>query len=280
MKLKLLVTALALAAAGHANAAIVTSPSGNGELFLSVYDSVAEKSYTRDLGLTIDQFLNTGSVAVASGSTLPFNPSLTPTTVAGNVLSPGYHLIFGADSLLTSFMGANGHLNSGITWGIGAMDSWGTNRYLSTTNAAAATIGTLTNAQLKSFSTVDTYITAVNNMGTHLTGLNGSSTATATDGAAYFLTGSGDKWNQKANFSSMAGVGVAQNFFLLSTVGTGTNTKISVAQYANQYGAATWNLASDGALEYIAPIPEADTWAMFGVGLLAIGAIARRRMSV
>lgn len=281
MKMKFLVAAVALAAAGQASAAIVTSQSGNGELFLSVYDADAQKSYTRDLGLTIDQFLNTGTVAVASGSTLAFDPAATPAVVAGNVLSSGYKLTFGADSLLSSFMGTNGQLNSGITWGIGATDAKGVHRYLSTTNADASTIGTLNGGQLRNFKNADVYLGAVNVMGTNLTGANGSSTATPSDGAAY-VTSFGDRWAGNANFSSMAGVGTAQNFFLLSTVGTGSTTAIAVAQYSNLDGNATWNLAADGTLTYATatapsavPVPAA-LW-LLGSGLVGMVGVARRK---
>jgi len=282
MKLKFLVAAVAIVAAGQASAAIVTSASGNGELFLSVYDSVAQKSYTRDLGLTIDQFSPTGAVAVASGSTLVFDPTATPAVAAGNVLSSGYKLTFGADSLLASFMGTAGQLNAGITWGIGATDALGVNRYLSTSNAAASTIGLLTGGQLRAFKNADVYLAAANGLGTNLTGTNGSSTALPSDGAAYVANNMGDNWVGNANFSSMANVGTAQNFFQLSTVGTGSTTKIAVAQYQNLDGAAAWNLAADGTLTYAtAPAPSAvpvpaALW-LLGSGLIGMVGVARRK---
>ncbi len=257
LKLKLLVAAAALAAAGQASAAISTSQSGNGELFLSVYDSVAQMSYTRDLGITIDGFVS----------------------------SANSNLTFAADSLLSGFKGADGLLNTGITWGIGAADGYGVNRYLTTTNAAASSIGTLNNGQLKAFKGADVYLGAVNDLaaanfgGSIDTAVNSSVTATPTDGAAYVPANIGDNWVGNANFSMMGNVGQAQNFFLLSTVGTTATAKIKVSQYANALGASTWNLGTDGKLSYsVAAVPEADTWAMFGVGLLMVGAIARRRM--
>lgn len=256
LKLKLLVAAAALAAAGQASAAISTSETGNGELFLSVYDAANSISYTRDLGIAMDTFVSSATS----------------------------NMIFAADSLLSGFM-TNGLLNTGITWGIGALDSYGTQRYLTTTNAAASTIGTLTNSQLKGFQTADVYLGAVNDRavasfgGSTSVAVNSSITATAADGAAYVPANIGDKWAGKANFSMMGNVGQAQNFFLLSTNGTTATAKIKVSQYANALGASTWNLGTDGKLSYsVAAVPEADTWAMFGVGLLMVGAIARRRM--
>ena len=43
---------------------------------------------------------------------------------------------------------------------------------------------------------------------------------------------------------------------------------------------AYWTLDTTGNLSYnVAAIPEADTWAMFAAGLIAVGAIARRRLA-
>ena len=278
MKMKLLVAAVALAAAGQASAAIVTSASGNGELFLSVYDAVAQKSYTRDLGITIDQFLSAGSIAPVSGSNFAFNPSATPAVGAGNVVSDGYHLTFGVDALLQSFMGNAGVLNSGITWGVGAMDGNGVHRYLTTTNATASTIATLNNTQVKNFATSDVYLLAVNAL-TNAADSNGSITATPADGAAYVPANFSSNWSGNANFDMTALVGQDQNFFMLNTVGTKATTKVAVTEYLNANGNAVWNLASNGTLTYNAPsaVPvPAAVW-LLGSGLIGMVGVARRR---
>lgn len=283
MKLKLIVAAVAFAAAGQASAAIVLSPTGNGELFLSAYDAAANKSYTRDLGITIDQFLAAGTTAPVSGSTYAFNPSATPATAPGNVVTPGYKLTFGADSLLQSFMGATGSgtLNSGIIWNIGAADSSGVNRYLTTTNAPASTPSSLTGGQLRTFANVDGYLGGANALGTNFTGTNGSNTATPADGTAYFTT-FGNNWLGSANFDSTASVGQNLNFLMLSTVGTKSTTPIAVTEYKNVNGNAMWNLASDGTLTYSAPaavsaVPvPAAVW-LLGSGLIGMVGVARRR---
>ncbi|MFA5240801.1 MAG: hypothetical protein WC029_02870 [Sulfuricella sp.] len=262
LKFKLIVAAAALAVAGQASAAISTSASGNGEMFLSVYDANANMSYTKDLGITIDAFL--------AGSSS--------------------NLSFASDSLLDGFKTA-GVLNSGITWGIGATDKSGVNRILTTTNAPTGTasgqIGSLNGGQLRTMAAnTDVYLMAVNDRavaafgGSTSTAVNSAITATPADGS-YVPTNNVDTWaGAQTVFHSMSNVGTAQNFFLLSTVGTGSTTKILVNQFTNTYGNSTWNLGTDGTLSYMtaAAVPEADTWAMFGVGLLMIGAIARRRM--
>lgn len=95
-KLKAAVAALAMVAAGGANAAIQTGTTGNSEMFFSVFDSVNQISYTRDLGLTIDQFL--------AGQNSNFS--------------------FAADTKLTSFIGTANASSSTLVWNLmGAMDS-------------------------------------------------------------------------------------------------------------------------------------------------------------
>ena len=281
MKLKLIVAAVAFAAAGQASAAITTSAGGNGEMFLSAYDAAANKSYTRDLGITINDFLNAGTTAPVAGSTYTFDPAATPSTAPGNVATPGYKLTFGADSLLQSFMGAagSGALNSGIIWGIGAADSNGVHRYLTTTNASATTLGSLNGGQLRTFRNVDVYLGAANALGTNFTGTNGSNTATPADGAAYFPTSFGTNWVGSANFDSTAAIGQNLNFFMLNTVGTGSTTPITVTEYKNASGNAVWNLASNGTLTYSAPsaVPvPAAVW-LLGSGLIGMVGVARRR---
>jgi len=49
LKLKLLAVAVSMSAAGSAFASIADGSTGNGELFLNVYDSVAQVSYVKDL---------------------------------------------------------------------------------------------------------------------------------------------------------------------------------------------------------------------------------------
>lgn len=51
---------LGLSAAGPARAAIAPATTGNGELFLNVYDSTARVSYAKDLGVTMDEFFIAG----------------------------------------------------------------------------------------------------------------------------------------------------------------------------------------------------------------------------
>src|SRR5262249_34178407 len=90
-KLTLVVTAAAVASALAAPARALTVPGRNGSLFLAVWD-VSGRSYVRDLGLTLNDFLPTGTtIAAADGG-----------GVGDKTPAAGLHLTFAADPLFQS----------------------------------------------------------------------------------------------------------------------------------------------------------------------------------
>lgn len=282
MKLNTLVGAVALAiVAGQAQAQINDGSLGNGELFLTVYDDTdVHVSYTRDLGITINNFLASGSTAPVNGSSFSFNPAATPATGAGNVLTPGYSLSFGADTLFTSTFASA--LASNMVWNIGALDTVGTQRFLTTSNDdLTAVAAASTNNDLTNLGAAAAYLGGVNAMGSHGANstVNGSNKATPADGVFAYGANFGRDWltNAAGNlaFDSSAQVGNNLKFWMLNTVLV-DGDPVTATAYSN----AVWNLGTNGVLTYsVTPVPEPETWGMFGAGILAVGALARRRMS-
>ncbi|BAN36631.1 hypothetical protein SCD_n02832 [Sulfuricella denitrificans skB26] len=258
MKLKLIAAAAMFAVAGQAAASIADGTTGNGELFLSVYDSVAQVSYTRDLGVTLSDF-------------------------SSNLSSTSYSLNFASDALLQSAFASL----SGLSWNVAALDSTGGTavggqHYLSTTNADQATVQNTKNSSLTvGMSGVNGYVQANNAFGTHVSSANGSSTAVFADGAAYFGNGFAANWLGKASFDSTALVGNSLGFFLMETSVNAIGANALKSIQATQ-AAGTWTLASNGDLSYSVPAPVAAVpvpaalW-LLGSGLIGMVGVARRK---
>ena len=289
--LKTLAVAVALAAAGsQANAAMVNSQGtlsdGNSSVILYAYSSSLGRSYSRDLGFNLNDFLYNGASAPTAGS-LPFNPAATPAVSAGNVTTAGYTLNFGADALMASWLGNGSALASDVQWGIAAVDGTGTGsafRALTTVQAGASSAGT-TNFELGSFEVkFDGFVNAHNALGTHATDLNGSA---GSDGsnipAANAATGFSVNWGGATSFFSTGGIGQSLEFFFMAQNGTLANTNATSVRYgaSNPDGTAKWTLNANGGLAYAVPtaVPvPAAVW-LFGSGLLGLVGISRRKKS-
>ena len=257
MKLKALTAALVIAATSQtAMGAILNSQTGNGELFMNIFDPIGERTYVRDLGILVADFLPTG-----------------PMTTAGTTLS------FSADSLLQSWLAAaTPTALNGMVWNIAAMDSAGSWRYLTTASTALPATLTQTNGQVSQYQAADVYVGAVNAFAGHAVA-NGSSSHVPADGAAYSALGY--NWSTKANFSTVNPIGATSLFYLLKPNGTNT-TGVSKAlsdKFDNLNGDSTWLLAQDGTLTYAAasavPVPAA-AW-LLGSGLVGLVTVARRK---
>lgn len=290
--LKTLAVAVALAAAGsQANAAMVnaqgTLSDGNSSVILYAYSTSLARSYSRDLGFNLNDFLYNGTSAPTAGS-LPFNPAATPAVSTGNVTDLGYALNFGADALMTSWLGNGSALASDVQWGIAAVDGQGTGsafRALTTVQAGASSAGT-TNFELSTFELkFDTYVGAHNPLGTHATGLNGSAGSGGSDGSnADASAVFGVNWGGATSFFATGGVGQSLEMFFMAGNGTLANANATSVRYGNTEGFATWTLNGDSSFVYGAPaavsavpIPPA-VW-LFGSGLLGLVGIARRKIS-
>jgi len=265
MKLQTQLMAVALAGviSAPAMAAIKDSQEGNGELFWTIIDPITERSYTRDLGVTINDF------------------------VAG--VATGQSWSVAADATLSSFIAGTAPGNVGkLVWNLAALDGFGPNRYISSgvdvsrnsATAADATSGLLgiNTAVLRQFDdNANVYLTNVNLLPSHSTSENGSNIATVADGDAYGGAAVwGTNWSGRANWDNSVGVvGGISNLWLLEQ---GTNSTTAAARFTQlAFNGNAYQASWDGSALQIQAIPEPSTYAMLGAGLLAVGALARRR---
>lgn len=289
-KIKSLAVAVALAvAAGSAHADIAGGATGNGELFLSVWDKVGQQSYIRDLGISVNDFgtLNAPTQTIAA-------PGSFVNYVDG---AGGFSKSWATDSTWATFTAGKTAADiSNFVYDVYGMDSNGTSapqqlRFLTTTNADltlwATTAGTqFANGKVTGMAIVNSYLDQVNlddsqtvGMGAADNTANGSGIFTGT--IAYMGNGAKlENWGGATNFLTTATVGSAVDFYYLTRSSSTNTAEARSYKYGNAAGDATFMLATDGTLTYqVAAVPEAETWAMFGAGLLMVGAIARRRMA-
>ncbi|ANX05171.1 PEP-CTERM sorting domain-containing protein [Immundisolibacter cernigliae] len=276
LKLTALAGAVALAlGAGQASASIVpSSPSGDSEMVLSVWDAARNTSYTLDLGF--------------------LQGTLTPTGVSSQsgIISNSGALVmsFAADALLTQFLADSSAFGSlgRVLWNVVGGDGTGTlantRKVLITARSTVgeSTIELLNGTQMNNMlGAFNGYVSQVNTLAPHMTTDNGSNIEVVGDSLGNdFAYAGGAGWNTSfggnGNFNNAGALGEGLNFWSLSNAG-GASGKISATQF---FGAATapaiWTLASNGTLTFAA-VPEAETWALLGLGLLGAGAVARRR---
>ncbi len=280
MKLSVLAGALALAVAGQANAAstdtIVNGGTFANNLVLSVWDTTANTSYTGNLGVTMQSFLN----GITFGGTAKV-PAISGASTQGNFSF--------SDATLTSFLAKT---TDAYVWSVAAVSVpgifYGTSGILSTTNSGRAAVANTTAPNFTAAATVmnGTYLADVNTMLTAApAGTISITTPAGYAGAAYMGNSVANGFAGAVPFTNTAALGTSQSFFFV------TPTQNSRSQYAgstnlqflNSTGAAaTWTLGTNGALSYavaaaVAPVPEPGEWLLMLSGLALIGFIATRR---
>ncbi|NWG87723.1 MAG: PEP-CTERM sorting domain-containing protein [Hydrogenophilaceae bacterium] len=267
MKLKMIVAALAFAAAGSANADLSNSLSGNGSLFLGVIDLTGQVSATFDLGINMDSF----------------QPGFTSYTT-WNLNAANYGTAW------NQFVTAAGANLANAKYLIGAMDSVGSavgnDRYLSTSTANMAVASNQpANTSLLQWQGVDLFINASNTVGTHPTEADGAHFAVLADGNSYLANTNGGfangKWKTSHSpFVAWGNVNTALDFYAFATSSTSGLAKASIVSY-NDFAQDFYLNSTTGTLTYgtapVAAVPEADTYALLLAGLGLVGFMARRR---
>ncbi|MBI3774214.1 MAG: hypothetical protein HY273_01435 [Gammaproteobacteria bacterium] len=268
-KLKAIVALAVLGAASQAHAAVLGGASGNGELYLSVWDDTAKVSYTKDLGMTMDAF-------IASGNTLGYSTSYS----------------FGSDANWTSFLSQVGGVsNANLQWTINAADTTGTGtslRFLTTSNAGVAALQATTNSAMSTGfkGNINTFIDAVNLTGTHATQADGSSVNAAADAVnAYEGTLMGNTFGGKTTggwSTSAYGLSSSLEFFSLSPSSTSSGGKAVVNQFGDLASSTMgkWTIDPTGTATYTVsavPVPAA-LW-LLGSAMVGLVGVARRKVA-
>ena len=285
-KLKVLTAAIGIAVTGFsgmANAAIANAASGNGELYLTVWDQTGLRSYTRDLGLTVGGF-GTQNAPASGGFT----------SVVDLTTSPVLNLA--SDANWSAFVSAQTPSNVGAyQWAVTGWDGQGTGAtgqlralYSSKTDdqarAADPSSNLLQNSKLSALIiNQDQMINALNGTDTNFS-LNNSYIITDATSPAYAGFLSGLFGAQAPNLSPFALVGESTNFMYATRSGTGSTPEALFTKYGNIGGPSQFQFSANGVLTFTPPgvtppIPEPGEWAMLLAGLAVVGSIARRRLS-
>lgn len=244
-QVKALAAAMALVVSGVASAASHPA-SGNSSLILSVFDRANSQQVWVDTGWTYETLneIGTGHPDTdfdASSSTLSFNSAVISSFLSTADLSNTYYAIFAGD---TSGSGT-------VAGDKGMIATFNTTYY----DASVAD--------------------PVNPFSWSKSGL-----VNQTSQAYNFITSSVTGGLEYFKFDNMGGFGPS---FAINTVGNSLGLYQTVQNKANStstfiYGNTTVLLSAAGELT-ISAVPEADSYAMMGLGLAVVAAVARRRKS-
>jgi hypothetical protein len=274
-QLKTVAAAVALGLSAAANAALDSPGGGNGSLFLSVWSAANPAlTYTRDLGVNVNDFLPNSFPATASSSENPVT-NVTPET--------GFSFTSSGDTLFTTTFG--GVSGSDIRWTITGGDNTvsttvgalaGVRRVLLTGDfgTLGPSVPTMTNGQLASSNTVQqNWISALNPLSceVNLSCIGPSSGAGNNADPA---------WAGQAPFDIVADSLTEQlSFFAFRGPNSTTpGAPATTFTYENSGFRAFWSLNTDGTATYtLAAVPAPSAWLLMMAGLAGLGAIARRR---
>lgn len=274
-KLKATVAALAMMAAGGANAAINTGTAlqgaGQGELFFSVFDSIGQVSYSRDLGVSINNFMANpnGSMTVTADAKL----QTFLTNAGSNPLV--WNLLGAADLDFGSALPAD-------------YPSFGL--YMTSKQGDAAVAGIDFAQAYSGMGTLSSFAQGINGDALNQGGgtmtnyaLNNSSTSTAGSGYYGGLFG-GNNLGGNIVASDEANIGESMAFYHIGMTLDGNGMPVldssdNPIAFMTKFG--NWTLAANGDLSYgvagnPAPVPLPPAVWLLGSALAGLVGVARR----
>lgn len=235
-----------------AQAAIAPGNTGNGELFLNVFDSTAKASYALDLGVLMDDFF------VAAQQDI------------------GYQRFWVVDSAnWSSFLGQVSPSN--LRWSVLALDSTGslaTGLQRLFTTAQQGSEGSVANTSNKQLSdgiaptTAGNFFSAVNALGSHVPqsdySVNGDSLSLESDsGRGYYGEAGGltPTINGNAPFNAGNAVGKSSWFYYLTRSSTGqlSTNKVLVDEFDNLGADGYWGFVKVEDQDSSSPFYDPDS---------------------
>jgi hypothetical protein len=281
-KLKALTAAAVLAFSGAAVADVIPgnlSTAQNSELFFSVWSPSLGMSYTRDLGITVNNFFAGGATApvdVAPGSGVDYAPGAVVNYAAGNVLAAGYKLVFGIDNVLT---GSGLLAAADAVWNVVGIKSFGNpDRLFTTTNVANPTI--LTNAAVAAVGTTTTWLISTGGVNAAMPGSSGADNGSIVVTTPVLANANSTSFNANLGsntpWATTGTVGGTLSFFEFDENGTNPNLATRT-----DYTGGFWQLAGDGTLSWnVAAVPVPGALVLMLSGLLGLVGVARRKPAV
>lgn len=259
MKLKLIAAAVAIAAAGHASAAVTGVSTGSGSsLLFYAFDDATKTSYIQDLGTTFNSFL----------------PGAVTTDQSWNIAASADWAAY-----LTSVSGNTANTTWGVIAGIKANAATAANGILSTVRVGDSAAG-----QSAAFAK-GAVGTPLNNV---IIGVNG---ATTTPASGYFsASAAGDNIANNWGHNGAGKLVFRTDNFIGDTATfqyAQLNTPVTYSTYLKTDGITPASFTFNGtSLNYnvavaVAPVPEPSSYAMLMAGMLVVAGVAaaRRRNS-